>query len=125
MTEHDMNHLEGAIGQKLSAVVRTFFLNFPPELRAMFDPYDDDFVPTDDSERLIEANRHYRPVDWKAHMFILGAGSCGETYWVDLNSDCGSVFRFDAGTEGRFSDPIADSLEEWARGIIGSEDEDS
>lgn len=121
MTEQDLRRLEGEIGRSLSPAVRTFFLNFPPELLEVeSDPDDDDFLLMDDADALIEMNRpgkhFYQPIDWTPRMFILGAGGCGETFWVDLDSEHGTVYRFDAGQEAEDSDEMADSLEEFAGG---------
>ena len=123
MTERDMQRLESAVGQQLPPVVRTFFLNFPPELRDREpDPDNDDFMPSDDVDFLIEINKPgahgLQPVDWAPHMFILGAGGCGETFWIDLKSERGAVYRFDAGEEAGASADLADSIEDFARGFI-------
>jgi hypothetical protein len=128
MTEADVKRLEGTIGRPLSPPVREFFLNFPPALR---DPPDDDelddFHLTDDVEALIRFHSvgwgNLRPIDWTPRMLMLGSGGCGETFWVDLDSPTGAVYRFDAGQEGRWSDPMSDSLAEWARNLFGDGEE--
>ena len=122
MTERDMKRLEGAIGRPLPPAVRTFFLNFPPALREIeSDPDADDFELTDDADLLIEFNlpgQHFlQPTDWTPDVFILGAGGCGETFWIDLASPRGSVHRFDAGEEAGASAELADSIEEFAQGM--------
>lgn len=127
MTERDMRRLESAIGQTLPPAIRRFFLNFPPELRDVeADPDGDEFTLSDDPDHLIEINmpgRHYyQPVDWTPNMFLLGAGGSGETFWVDLNSKSGAVYRFDAGQQGQDSDDIADSLEQFARVMLGEDE---
>lgn len=129
MTTEDLQRLERSLGRPLSPAVRQFFLNFPPELRARAEEHDpdgyDDFVLTDDVDELIAMNdpaqSYVLPLDWAPHMFILGAGGCGETYWVDLDDEQGSVHRFEAGQEAEYSDPVADSLEELARGMLGGD----
>lgn len=126
MTTNDLQRLESALGRSLSPAVREFFLNFPPELHtiaAESDPDEGDFQLTEDVDTLIELNSErswYRPIDWSPKIFILGAGACGETYWVDLDSADGTVWRFDAGQEAQYSDE-RDSIAEFARGIIGSD----
>ncbi len=123
MTERDMKRLEGAIGRALPPAVRMFFLNFPAALREMAtDPNADDFQLTDDPDALIEFNlpgqHFYQPLDWTPDVFILGAGGCGETFWIDLASPRGSVHRFDAGEEAGASAELADSIEEFAQGML-------
>jgi hypothetical protein len=126
MTERAMRRLEGAIGRTLPPTVRGFFLNFPPALRdTEGDP--DDFRLTDDADALIEMNTPgghiYQPPDWTPDMFLLGAGACGETFWVDLGGERGSVHRFDAGEEAGASAELGDSLTEFARGLLEPEAE--
>jgi SMI1 / KNR4 family (SUKH-1) len=128
MLKGDLKRLEDALGRPLSPAVRQFFLNFPPELREIVsDPDVDDFVLTDDVESLIEMNDRTRsylpPLDWSPKILILGAGGCGETFWVDLDDERGAVYRFEAGQEAQFSDHLADSLDEFARGMIGLDEE--
>jgi hypothetical protein len=53
-------------------------------------------------------------------MLIVGEGGCGEMYWVDLDDERGPVYRLEAGQEAEFSDPVADSLEEFAEHLIAS-----
>jgi hypothetical protein len=123
MTESEMQRLEGEIGRKIPEGVRKFFLNFPPALRKMEqERYEDDFVLTDDVNALIAMNRprkhFYQPVDWTPDVFLLGAGCCGETFWVNLASERGSVHRFDAGEEAGASAELAESLEEFAQGFL-------
>ena len=127
MTESEMQRLEKEIGRKIPEEVRKFFLNFPPALRAMKDdPEEDDFLLTDDVNGLIEMNRpgkhFYQPVDWTPDVFLLGAGGCGETLWVNLASEQGSVHRFDAGEEAGASAELADSLDEFASGMLGEDE---
>jgi hypothetical protein len=128
MVQGDLKRLEDVVGRPLSPPVRHFFLNFPPELRELeTDPDDADFMLTDDVESLIEMNDRKRsyllPIDCSPKILILGAGACGETFWVDLDSERGAVYRFDAGIEAEYSDPLADSLEEFARGMIPSDED--
>ena len=127
MTESEMQRLEKEIGRKIPGEVRRFFLNFPPALGEMEQDRDeDDFVLTDEVNVLIEMNlpgKHfYQPVDWTPDVFLLGAGGCGETFWVNLASERGSVHRFDAGEEAGASAELADSLDEFASGILGEEE---
>jgi hypothetical protein len=137
MTEHDLQRIEQAIGRPLSAAVRRFFLNYPEELRTTTRATggeDEDGNPHtecpadselgDDPDAIIGANTpgqsYLLPLDWAPNMLILGAGACGETYWVDLDDEGGSVHRFEAGQEAADSDDLADSLEEFAQGLIES-----
>jgi hypothetical protein len=125
MTERDLKKLEGAIGRALPLAVRTFFLNFPAALREKeSDPDTDDFQLTDEVDVLIEFNTPgqcgLQPLDWTSDVFILGSGGCGETFWINLASERGSVHRFDAGEEAGASAELADSIEEFAQGMIGS-----
>ena len=127
MTERDMKRLEGAIGRTLPPAVRTFFLNFPQALREPpDDPDADDFELTDDADTLIEFNlpgqHFFQPVDWTPDVFILGTGGCGETFWIDLTSPRGSVHRFDAGEEAGASAELAESIEDFAQGMLGSDE---
>jgi SMI1 / KNR4 family (SUKH-1) len=141
MTDHDLDRIEKAIGQPLSPAVRRFFLNYPPELRTTFRELpceDEDGKPfrecpagnelPRDADDLIAANDPARsyllPLDWTPNILILGAGACGETYWVDLDDEKGAVYRFDAGTEAKYSDDIADSLEAFAQALIRSYQDD-
>lgn len=123
MTERDMKRLEGTIGRTLPPAVRAFFLNFPAALRDVeSDPDADDFQLTDDPDALIAFNQPgacgLQPLDWTPDVFILGSGGCGETFWIDLASPKGSVHRFDAGEEARASAELADSIEEFAQGML-------
>jgi hypothetical protein len=52
-------------------------------------------------------------------MLMLGSGDCGETFWTDLNSATGTMYRFEAGQEARYSDHFADSLDAFARQVTG------
>jgi hypothetical protein len=56
----------------------------------------------------------------EANQFILGAGECGETYWVDLDNATGAVYRFESGEDAKYSQEIASSVAEFARVLIGS-----
>jgi SMI1 / KNR4 family (SUKH-1) len=123
MTESDMQRLEKSIGQTLPAPMRTFFLNFPPALRDIeVDPDADDFMLSDDADELIAYNTpgksFLQPLDWTPDVFILGSGGCGETFWIDLGSERGSVHRFDSGEEAGASAELAESIEEFAQGFI-------
>jgi hypothetical protein len=59
-------------------------------------------------------------LDRTPRMLVVGEGGCGETYWVDLDDQRGPVYRFEAGQEAASSDPVADSLEEFAGNLIAS-----
>jgi hypothetical protein len=125
MTEADVKRLEGTIGRPLSPPVREFFLNFPPAYRKPPDDDElDDFQLTDDVEALIRFHSvgpgNLQPLDWEPRMLMLGSGGCGETFWVDLDSPPGAVYRFDAGQEGRWSDQMSESLAGWARALFGA-----
>jgi hypothetical protein len=124
MSPGDVEKLETAIGRPLSPAVKRFFLNFPEELRIQRDLDFDDFELTDDVDALIEINRQLQPIDHGPHMLILGAGGCGETFWVDLDSPHGAVSRFDAGTDAKYSDELGESLEDWARQFDSAGEED-
>jgi hypothetical protein len=52
-------------------------------------------------------------------MLLLGAGGCGETYWVDLDDERGPVRRFDQGEPAEYSHDLVDSLQEYARRLLG------
>jgi hypothetical protein len=136
MTDADLKCIEDAIGRPLSAAVRRFFLNYPEGLRTtkreMFVSGQDAPVHTEcpaeyelcgDAEGIIEMNAvgggGLVYGDWPANQLVLGAGACGETYWVDLDSESGAVYRFEAGQQDD-SDDIADSLEQFARNLIAS-----
>ena len=84
------------------------------------------FFLSDDVDFLIELNSpagHFmQPVDWTPDVFLLGSGGCGETFWIDLASERGSVHRFDAGEEAGASAPLADSIEEFAQGFFESDE---
>jgi hypothetical protein len=125
MTPADLQRLEAAIGRPLPPPVRDFFLNFPPELRDAgenLDPDDSDFHLTDDVEALITMNTDGPHNLWLPeagpNFFALGCGGCGETWWVDLDSENGTVYFADAGTYAKHSDHVADSLAEFARGML-------
>lgn len=133
MTEADARNLEAQIGRPLSPPVRHFFLNFPSALRDIAaaadpdgeDPWDD-FYLTDDIDGMLAMNADtpygLRPLDWEPHMLLLGSGGCGETFWVDLGSETGTMYRFESGQEAKDSDHIADSLDEYARRVIGAKE---
>jgi hypothetical protein len=133
MTDHDLGRIEQAIGRQLSAAVRRFFLNYPPELRSTAR----DLGPTPDGEPYLERAAdnelcdtadaviaHNRREGWASdfpdNMLIVGAGECGETYWVDLDDERGAVYQFEAGTEPEDSDQLWDSLDEFALELIRS-----
>ncbi len=134
MTQHDVRRIEQAIGRSLSAAVRRFFLNYPPELRStardlgptpegepfLESPADNELCDSADAIIALNDPQSAVALDRAANMLIVGQGGCGETYWVDLDDACGAVSRFDAGTEPEFSDRLADSLDEFAQGLIES-----
>ncbi len=131
MAPSDLQRLETAIGRSMPQAVRDFFLNFPPELRVADEDRDsdaDDFELTDDVDALIRMNTE----GWSnlalpgagPNFFALGAGGCGETWWVDLDSENGTVYFADAGTYAKHSDHVADSLAEFARGMLDENAED-
>jgi hypothetical protein len=140
MTEQDLQRIETALGRPLSEAVRRFFLNYPEELRTtQRDMGEDDEgnpsteCPADyelpgDADAIIAANTpglvSLCPPDRPGHMLVLGAGACGEVYWVDLDSPAGTVYRFEAGQDPQDSQDMADSLEEFARNLIVSYQED-
>ncbi len=134
MTSPDVLKIEAAIGRALSVAVREFYLNYPAELRTATTGYEDDEGNTitecpadnelcDSADGLIALNDR-RPggnaAFMEANQFILGAGGCGETYWVDLDDVKSAVHRFDAGQDANYSDDVAGSLAEFARVLIGS-----
>lgn len=131
MTHTDLQRLETAIGRSLPQAVREFFLNFPPGLRKSDDdrdPDDSDFELTDDVDALITMNtdgpwRVWLP-EAGPNFFALGSGGCGETWWVDLDSEQGTVYFADAGTYAKHSDHVADSLAEFAEGMLGRDSEE-
>ncbi len=132
MTPEDLRRIEKAIGRPLSDAVRQFFLHYPPELRSTVRDFGDDDegnpyteCPADNelcdsADALMALND--RSVGWMAdfprNMLIVGSGGCGETYWVDLDNAAGAVYRFESGSPPDASDPMAESLAEFARGLI-------
>ena len=131
MTTADLQRLEKAIGRSMPQAVREFFLNFPPALRVADedrDPDDSDFELTDDVDALIAMNSDGPQRVWLPeagpNFFALGSGGCGETWWVDLDSDNGTVYFADAGTYVKYSDHVADSLAEFAQGMLDQNTED-
>lgn len=131
MTTADLHRLETAIGRPLPQAVREFFLNFPPGLRMDDedrDPDDADFELTDDVDALISMNTvGFGRVSLPGagpNFFALGAGGCGETWWVDLNSENGTVYFADAGTYAEHSDHVADSLAEFAQRMLEADKDD-
>src|SRR5262249_14962865 len=130
MTENDLLRIERAIERPLPAAVRRFFLNYPPELRTTTrdmgsDPDGEPYLEcaadnelTDGPDGIIAMNAagdgHLVHQGRTARMLIVGEGGCGEMYWVDLDDERGPVYRFEAGQEVDSSDPVADSLEEFA-----------
>jgi hypothetical protein len=128
MTLAELQRLEAAIGRGLPLGVREFFLNFPERLRKGDedrDPDDSDFELTDDVEALIQMNSDgYDRIiipGAGANVLALGCGGCGETWWVDLDTEQGAVYFCDAGTYAEDSDHVADSLAEFARGLLDEE----
>ncbi|HUR53821.1 MAG TPA: SMI1/KNR4 family protein [Gemmataceae bacterium] len=131
MTSGDLDRLEAAIGRPLSAALREFFLNFPPELRVADedrDPDEMDFELTDDADALIAMNSDGFDRIWLPNagpnFFALGCGGCGETYWVDLDDPNAAVYFADAGTEAEFSDQVADSIAAFARRMLEPEEDE-
>jgi hypothetical protein len=131
MTAAELERLETAIGRRLPSGVRDFFLNFPPGLRIADedrDPDDSDFELTDDVDALIAMNTAgpQRAVLPEAgpNFFALGSGGCGETWWVDLDSENGTVYFADAGTYAHHSDHVADSLAEFAKVMLNPDTEE-
>jgi hypothetical protein len=134
MTLSDIQRIEAAIGRALSAAVREFYLNYPAAIRATTTGYEDDEgnviteCPADnelcDSADGLIALNDRRPgrnaALMEANQFILGAGACGETYWVDLDDAKGAVYRFESGEDARYSEDVAGSLAEFARVLVGS-----
>lgn len=126
MTAADLQRLEKAIGRSMPQPIRDFFLNFPPGLRTPDEQRDadySDFELTDDVEALITINTDGPWRVWLPEagpsFFALGSGGCGETWWVDLDSEKGIVYFADAGTYAHHSDHVADSLAEFAQGMLG------
>ena len=91
------------------------------------DPDASDFELTDDVDALITMNTDGPYRVWLpeagANFFALGSGGCGETWWVDLDSENGTVYFADAGTYAEHSDHVADSLAEFAQGMRGQDAE--
>jgi hypothetical protein len=111
--------------------VRHFFLNFPPGLHIPDeerDPDSSDFELTDDADALIAMNTpgwtNLALPNAVPNFFALGAGACGETWWVDLDTEQGEVYFADAGTYAEHSDHVADSLAEFARGMLESDEDE-
>src|SRR5262249_46530382 len=112
MTEDDLHRIEQAIERPLPEAVRRFFLNYPTELRTTVR----DLGPTPDGESYTECAADYELTDdpdgiiaynvpgdssfvnpeRTPRMLIVGEGSCGEMYWVDLDDPRGSVYRFES-----------------------------
>ena len=131
MTAAELQRLETAIGRTLPQSVRAFFLNFPLGLRIADedrDPDDSDFELTDDVDALIAMNTDGPQRIWLPeagpNFFALGCGGCGETWWVDLDSEHGTVYFADAGTYAKYSDHVSDSLAEFAQGILDQDAQD-
>jgi hypothetical protein len=125
MTPADLERLESAIGRSLPAGVRQFLLNFPPGLRIPDeerDPDFSDFELTDDADALTAMNAPgiggLALPNAGANFFALGAGGCGETWWIDLDTENGTVYFADAGTYAEDSDHVADSLAEFAQRML-------
>jgi hypothetical protein len=130
MTAFDLQRLERAIGRQLPQAVREFFLNFPTELRVLDenrDPDADDFELTDDADALIRMNSvgmgNLSLPNAGPNFFALGAGSCGETWWIDLDTENGTVYFADAGTYAEHSDHVADSIVEFAQQMLDSDNQ--
>ena len=134
MTLSDILRIEAAIGRAVSPAVREFYLNYPAELRTTTTGYEDDEGSTitespadyelcDSADGLIALNDR-RPGGnaalMEANQFILGAGGCGETYWVDLDDVTGAVYRIEAGEDVKYSEEVAGSLAEFAGVLIAS-----
>lgn len=136
MTENDLVRIEQAIERPLPIAVRRFFLNYPPALRSTKrdmgneqdgEPYLEcaaDNELNDDPDAILALNvpgpgRLVYPYR-TTQMLIVGEGGCGEMYWVDLDDERGPVYRLEAGQEAASSDLVADSLEEFAEGLIES-----
>ena len=136
MTLSDILKIEAAIGRALSLAVREFYLKYPAKLRATtreagnedhdgnaFTECPADYELCDSADGLIALNDR-RPGGMAALLgadqFILGAGGCGETYWVDLDEETGAVYRFEAGQDATYSEDVAGSLAEFARVLIDS-----
>jgi hypothetical protein len=125
MTGDDLRRLEAAIGRSLPRGVQKFFLNFPPGLRTPEEELDPDFSEfelTDDADALIQMNAagpyNLSLPEAGPNFFALGSGGCGETWWIELDTENGTVYFADAGTYARHSDHVADSLAEFAQGIL-------
>lgn len=135
MTTADLQRLETAIGRPLSRPVRQFFLDFPRSLRRHEeerDPDTDGFELTDRVADLIGMNTpggimipsssgRVSPYPG-SHIFALGSGACGETWWVDLDDQHGEVYFCDAGTYAEDSDRVADSIGEFASRFPSAEE---
>ncbi len=127
MTEDDVLRIEQSIERPLPVVVRRFFLKFPRELQGTADPTgsNPEAEPDgrcaaademcDSADGVIALNApglaSPRPLDWTPRMLIVGMGGCGEVYWVDLDDDVGSVYRFESGQEAESSDRYVAVLE--------------
>ena len=129
MTKNDLLRLEAAIGRPFPATVKEFFLNFPPALRTPDedrDPDEDGLELTDDADALIRMNTDGWGRIWLPNagpnFFALGCGACGETWWVDLDDEKGAVYFADAGTYAEDSDRVADSITEFAQGMLDSDE---
>jgi hypothetical protein len=134
MTSHDLERIERALSRSLSPAVRGFFLAYPPELRGTTrdlgptpegEPYleyaaDNELCDSADAIIALNDPRAGLLLDGADHRLVVGQGGCGEIHWVDLNDPGGAVYRCGAGTEPEHSDRLADSLEQFARGLIES-----
>src|SRR5437879_254284 len=136
MCENDLERIEGAIGRPLSAALRRFYLDYPTELRAvsrtLLAGYGKDVEMVeraaarellDDADALIEVNDAGEKPDvmgWTPNCFVVGLDpDCDLVFWVDLDDPRAGVFRYERTPGGiQDSDPIADSIEEFARGLI-------
>jgi hypothetical protein len=87
-----------------------------------------EFDPTDDADALITMNTENPYRVWLPNagpnFFALGCGGCGETWWIDLDTPGGTVYFADAGTAVEHSDHVADTLAEFARGMLNTADDE-
>jgi hypothetical protein len=134
MTLDDIQSMEKAMGRPFPLAVKEFFLHYPSQLRTT----KRDLGPTpdgqpylecaadnelwDNPDSIIRANdrKSGYDADWPDNMLVVGGGACGETYWVDLDSEKGAVYLFDAGQEPEDSSPIAESIHDFAEGLIAT-----
>jgi hypothetical protein len=134
MSSDDLQHIERAIGWSLSPAVRGFFLNNPAALRSTTrdlgptpegEPYlecpaDNELSDRADAIIALNAPQAVLMFDDSGRRLVVGEGACGEVYWVDLDDPSGPVYRIEAGADPEDSDRLADSLEQFAQGLIES-----